>query len=274
MSEDAPIVNHITSTGQKKCTKCKKELSFKFFCKHTRHKDGLSSLCKQCKSLSDLEYRNNNKEKLKEKCREYHSKNKEIHNLKSKEYHLKNSEKMKKIKKENYDKNKEKNKEKERLRSAKYYKENPEIRRKATYKWNNKNIDKVRSIRRKAMAKKRLTHMGKLILNIKAGISKSIRTGSKNRRHWEDIVGYTFIQLKKHLEKQFLPGMSWENYGRNGWHIDHRIPISAFNFKTPDDHDFKECWKLKNLQPLWAHDNLTKQAKLSKPFQPSLSFGE
>ena len=43
-----------------------------------------------------------------------------------------------------------------------------------------------------------------------------------------------------------------------------------FTYETPEDIDFKRCWALKNLQPLEAKENLRKQAKLDKPFQPSL----
>jgi hypothetical protein len=64
--------------------------------------------------------------------------------------------------------------------------------------------------------------------------------------------------------------MTWDNYGE--WHIDHIIPISAFNFNSPEDFDFKRCWALKNLRPIWAHDNLIKQARLSSPFQPGLAM--
>jgi hypothetical protein len=74
----------------------------------------------------------------------------------------------------------------------------------------------------------------------------------------------------RHLEKQFLPGMSWENMGE--WHIDHKIPIAAFNFEKPEDIDFKRCWALKNLQPLWKSENCIKGAKIDKPFQPSLNL--
>jgi len=41
-----------------------------------------------------------------------------------------------------------------------------------------------------------------------------------------------------------------------------RKPISAFNFKSPVDNSFKECWALDNLQPLWAIDNLRKGSKV------------
>ena len=71
-----------------------------------------------------------------------------------------------------------------------------------------------------------------------------------------DILGYTPIQLMKHLESQFLKGMSWNNM--NEWHIDHIRPVASFNFDSTDHPDFKKCWSLNNLQPLWAEDNLSK----------------
>jgi hypothetical protein len=59
-----------------------------------------------------------------------------------------------------------------------------------------------------------------------------------------------------HLEKQFTKGMTWDNYGE--WHVDHIRPMSSFNFTSVDDPEFKECWALCNLQPLWELDNLSK----------------
>ena len=100
-----------------------------------------------------------------------------------------------------------------------------------------------------------------------ASISRSLN-GNKNNQHWEDLVGYTITKLKKHLQKQFVEGMTWENYGR--WHIDHKIPLSVFNYTKPEHKDFKRCWALSNLRPLWAEDNLKKNNSLDKPFQPSL----
>ena len=109
----------------------------------------------------------------------------------------------------------------------------------------------------------------KLNGNISSGISGSLE-GNKNGRHWEDLVGYTLNDLKNHLEKLFQSGMTWKNYGE--WHIDHKIPKAAFNFTRPEHVDFKKCWALKNLQPLWAKENMLKGAKLDKPFQPSLKI--
>ena len=65
-----------------------------------------------------------------------------------------------------------------------------------------------------------------------------------------------------HIESQFKEGMSWKNHGIHGWHIDHIRPISSFNFESCNDPEFKECWALENLQPLWAKENLSKSNKI------------
>lgn len=63
--------------------------------------------------------------------------------------------------------------------------------------------------------------------NIRVAIYKDIvrRGGNKNGRKWNDLVGYSTDELLTHLEKQFKPGMSWDNYGE--WHVDHIIPRAA-----------------------------------------------
>jgi hypothetical protein len=71
-----------------------------------------------------------------------------------------------------------------------------------------------------------------------------------------DIIGCSQEFLKKHLEIQFIEGMSWENQGK--WHIDHKIPLSSA--KT-EEEVYKLC-HYTNLQPLWAEDNLKKGSKI------------
>lgn len=46
----------------------------------------------------------------------------------------------------------------------------------------------------------------------------------------QDLLGYRYADLIKHLESNFQPGMSWENYGKDkdSWSIDHTRPISSF----------------------------------------------
>ena len=109
----------------------------------------------------------------------------------------------------------------------------------------------------------------KLNMRISNSIRNSIISG-KNGQTWSLLVDYLIDDLMKHLEKQFSDGMTWENYGE--WHIDHKIPISAHNFTKPEHRDFKRCWSLKNLQPMWASENISKGAKLERQFQPSLAI--
>ena len=73
------------------------------------------------------------------------------------------------------------------------------------------------------------------------------------------LLGYSIQELKEHLESQFTDGMSWDN--RSEWHIDHIRPESSFDYDSTDHPDFKKCWALNNLQPLWAKDNLSKSDK-------------
>jgi hypothetical protein len=77
--------------------------------------------------------------------------------------------------------------------------------------------------------------------------------------YWEKKVPYTQKDLINHLQNLFTEGMTLENYGR--WHIDHIIPRNKFHYTSYEDKDFKRCWDLSNLQPLWAEENINKIRK-------------
>jgi hypothetical protein len=83
---------------------------------------------------------------------------------------------------------------------------------------------------------------------------------SKNNNSIFELIDYDIETLAIHLEQKFLSGMTWNNYGQ--WHIDHKKPISSFNIISLECDDFKKCWSLDNLQPLWAEDNLKKSNKI------------
>jgi hypothetical protein len=113
--------------------------------------------------------------------------------------------------------------------------------------------------------------MIRLNASMRAAIYHSIKH-NKAGNTWQSLVGFSLSQLKAHIEKQFLPGMTWENYGKDGWEIDHRIPLVAHNFSSFDQLDFQRAWSLKNLRPLWASENRSKSDKIEIPFQPSLAI--
>jgi len=137
------------------------------------------------------------------------------------------------------------------------------------YRQTHKNTQKewVNNNKTKVLEYQRKYQRDYLRNNPKARVTSNIRyriwstlNGSKSSA-LEQVLGYSITQLMLHLENKFTKGMTWDNYGE--WHIDHIIPISNFDYSTVNDIDFKKCWELSNLQPLWACDNLTKSNKIN-----------
>ena len=98
---------------------------------------------------------------------------------------------------------------------------------------------------------------------VHSNVARMVRRGlmeHKKGRPTFKLLGYTQEDLKRHLENLFTEGMSWDNYGE--WHIDHIIPRAKLPFETETDENFKKCWSLDNLQPLWARDNRMKSDKI------------
>jgi len=203
-----------------------------------------------------------NKEETKEYMRNYYLINKERIKAQANAYRESNKEKVKKTVRAYYKANR-----KERINYSKtYYYLNKERILKRSNNYQKSNREKINIQRKEAHGtnpKKRLNH------SISEALRGSLK-GNKAGVSWLNLIDYTFDDLKKHLEKQFTKGMTWDNYGKAGWEIDHKIPISAFNFTKPEHEDFKKCWALNNLQPMWGKDNASKKDKLSKHFQPSL----
>jgi hypothetical protein len=83
-------------------------------------------------------------------------------------------------------------------------------------------------------------------------------TKFKKSKPTSEIIGCTWEELIQHLESNFQPGMSWENHGRFGWHIDHIIPLASA--KSVDD--LHRLNHFTNLKPLWWKDNLQKSTKI------------
>lgn len=71
-------------------------------------------------------------------------------------------------------------------------------------------------------------------------------------------LGCSIEFFKSYIESKFTDGMTWDNYGE--WHIDHIVPISLFDLGKRDEQ-LKAC-NYKNLQPLWAEDNMRKSNKV------------
>ncbi len=85
------------------------------------------------------------------------------------------------------------------------------------------------------------------------------RSNQINRKfYFKKYIGLTPDKLWDYLESLFEPGMTRKNYGK--WHIDHIKPVSSFDLT--ENEEIRKCFFYKNLQPLWALDNLRKGSKL------------
>lgn len=76
----------------------------------------------------------------------------------------------------------------------------------------------------------------------------------------ERFLGYTAHDLRRHLERQFQPGMSWALFCDGRIHIDHILPLSSFRVSDPDE--LRSAWALPNLRPLWAEANIAKGSRV------------
>ena len=93
----------------------------------------------------------------------------------------------------------------------------------------------------------------KLRIRLRSALKGQYKNGSAVRD-----LGCTIPELVKHLESQFTNGMTWENKGQ--WHVDHIRPLSSFDLT--DKTQLLEACNWKNLQPLWAKDNISKGNKM------------
>ena len=83
--------------------------------------------------------------------------------------------------------------------------------------------------------------------------------GNKPDLRVEQLLGCSLEKAKAHLESTWVEGMCWANHGLYGWHIDHIRPCASFNLKN--EEELLACFNYKNMQALWAKDNLSKSSK-------------
>lgn len=140
-----------------------------------------------------------------------------------------------------------------------YYEANKEHIKDNVTKWMKNNKDKVKIYRNKYKAKTPLTFNERIKHNLRTRINGVLNGKLKGGSAVSDL-GCSIEELKKHLELQFVDGMNWNNYGRDGWHIDHILPLSSFDLQDPEQ--LAKACHYSNLQPLWARDNISKSDKI------------
>jgi hypothetical protein len=265
----------------KTCVKCHKTLPLtdQFFGIRDDSPDGFRNDCKMCvkKRRDDWHLRNRenqigkmkkywveNRESMLRYKAEYNQSNKEVINKKCHDYYGENRVKVLLQMKQH----RITNKEQISHRRKKQYRENYEIFMEKRKEYRDKNREMINKTAAFYRANRRKTDTEyKILCNIRTRIRMALKKSSKGGRTTE-LIGCTIPELRRHLSKQFKPGMSWDNYGE--WHIDHIIPCACFNLSFLNQQ--KECFNYKNLRPMWAVENLRKGAKLDSPFQPYLAM--
>ena len=136
-----------------------------------------------------------------------------------------------------------------------------EYRKTAKYKeWRKKNIERIREQARESSSRRRATVRGLLNNRISRAINAKLRDGKQRKRAF-DVVGYSADDLRLHLERQFMRGMTWAKFLSGDIHIDHIVPVSSFTITSMDDPELRACWALSNLRPMWAKKNIEKGAR-------------
>ena len=224
----------------KKCAKCGIIKPASEFPKNKGHKDGLESTCRACLKEYNRVYRLANRERILEVNRQWKARNKERHRAGSRAWIENNPERAKET-------------------ARRWVKNNPEKIKAAAKRWAKRHPEKVRANTRITGARLRATPSGRLKRNMGTMMCLALN-GRKAGRHWETLVGYKIEDLKRHIESRFRQGMTWGNYGRGGWEVDHILPVASFDFDH--EEEIKKCWALNNLQPLWSYENKSKGKRI------------
>lgn len=242
------IRNDLKQRNVKVCTGCKQLLpaDIDYFYARKDTPDGLSYYCKECCKAGQRRYGADNRDTINEKAKLYTARP-EIKQRKS-EYD-KMFYQVHKEEKAAYEHERYLKADKNRIREyhRKYNKEHEDYIKERGKKYREQNRDRLAKYDRQRYRKNKLSRL------VSNAIGRGLK-GAKNEQHWENLVPYNISQLKRHIERQFTPEMSWDNYGEY-WELDHIIPQNLFNLSSPDNQDFKICWSLRNLRPLTVSEN-------------------
>ena len=152
------------------------------------------------------------------------------------------------------------NKDKIKNRKSKWYYLNKNDVQTINKEWRLKNKDRLKKYKSSYnKTKESISVQYKLSNRLRQRLYKAINGNFKSGSAVKDL-GCSIEELKLHLESKFQPGMSWDNWDRYGWHIDHIKPLASFDLT--DRNQLLEACHYTNLQPLWAKDNIIKSDKL------------
>ena len=205
-------------TDYKTCTKCCQAKPIGEYSRDKQRKDGRYPHCNDCQKKKTTQWISQNKNWLSEYHRDYYK----THKKEAKVYKIKN-----------------------RKHFAAYMR-----------KWRKDHSSHIKSYKKcyhRDVESKQIEYR---ILHSLRGRLLQALNGVVKTKHTMKFVGCNMDQLRMHLSSQFKDGMTWNNYGRKGWHIDHITSCASFDLTNPNEQ--KKCFHYTNLQPLWWLDNCKK----------------
>jgi hypothetical protein len=206
----------------KVCTKCLIDKDLSLFPKSSSFLSGYNSICKQCINAINKKWRDNNKHSF---CL---------------------------MRQKHYQEHKDKHRAEKRAYGRLHKKE------KATYDVQYRKLkkDKIKQYKKEWESLRRNDPVFKIKRNLRRRIHHVLKDGYKSAKTF-DLIGCTAEEFKLYIESLFTDGMSWDNYGPSGWHIDHIIPCYKFDLSLESEQ--RTCFHYTNQRPLWAKDNLSRQ---------------
>lgn len=150
-----------------------------------------------------------------------------------------------------------KNKSKILKQKSKYYQNNSDIIKLKRKVYVEDNRDKINKLQND-YDKRRIREepMYRLRRSLKTRCYQAFKRNNWQKLGTQRLLGCSVDVAFNHIEGLFQEGMSWDNHGE--WHIDHKIPLAS----AETEYELINLCHYKNLQPLWALDNILKSDKI------------
>lgn len=219
----------------KVCSTCKITRPVNEFSTDVSKKDGLQTKCKKCVAQYFLDH----KDRLQVQQTNYYKTHREEQLANRKQHREAHKQEISKANK-------------------KYVLENIEKVRAYQKQWYQNNKDWVNTYTKE---RRKTDPLFKLVCSLRIRLwvvltqGQTVKTSNMGR-----YLGCTLEELKTYLEKQFKPGMTWDNHTKEGWHVDHILPLIPEE-SISEEEIYKRC-HYTNLQPLWATENLQKSNRI------------
>lgn len=147
-------------------------------------------------------------------------------------------------------------------KTKEWYANNREKHAVARRKWHVKNRGRVNANLRRKMAEDINFRLG---VRLRVRLGMALRSQASQSRILSAVndLGCSLDEFREYIAAQFQPGMSWDNWGIDTWHLDHKRPLASFDLTDPEQ--LRIAIHFSNYQPLWAKDNLRKGARTVEP---------